>query len=67
MLKAIEIKRVKKPGYCEQFHAQIVTRRVHQVVARATIAGFNEREQAELYQENMSSLITAYQQLKRGR
>ena len=67
MFKAIEIKRVKRQGYCERFKAQIVTRNVHQVVGRATIAEFNERDQAELYQENMGSLITTYQQLKIGR
>lgn len=67
MLKAIEIKRVKKHGFCEQFKAQIVTRDVNRVVGRATVAAFNEREQAELYQENMGSLVTAYQLLKRGR
>jgi hypothetical protein len=67
MLKTIEIKRVKNSGCCERFNAQVVTRHNGRQVGSATIAGFNEEGQAELYQENMTNYLEAYQLLKRGR
>lgn len=65
MIKATEVKRIKKEGFVEQHQVNVVTKFEHRRAMRLNVTTFLEKDQAVAYADNFGSLLKDYQQLKR--
>jgi len=65
MLQVNDIQVVRKCGYCEKYVVNLKHSFGHRKTKVTNVTSFIHQEDASEYKDNLDTLITAYQQLKR--